>query len=306
MGRRPHQGPSGPPRRAGRRGRSAKRGLACIGEALRRVGASRGWAAPKGRSVARAQRTSISTRKEASHRRTAGRAGPWRAWRAVILICLRWRPLRGAGRISQARRTPPRGGRPAGLGAGVQSLSRSTREGWPVLARAGHLEPVSSLSCAAVLKPLPQRGRIESLPRGIHARGASLRGLSASWLKVRNARKRSGIARSARLAPQAGEDAAPEGLLVAHAGAVAGHGITRRASCARGPCGRRSAGEGGAGGAWTRRDRRRGFQGLGGGPSRMHRGAGGLIVPPVKAQSTDIPHAASARRWVRDRCSRAS
>lgn len=191
--RRGHQGPSGPRRGAGRRGRSAWSGRrACIGPswARGRYQARVGGEGAKRRRGGAVQRRTISIRKLASQRRTMGRAGPWRASRAVILSALCLRPLRGAGRISAAIGAPRCHGVPAGRRRGAQADARSTRVAWPVLARAGHSIPVSGQGCASGLKPMAQREESESAPRGIHpARGlvaghSGLRGAGA-WPRVR-------------------------------------------------------------------------------------------------------------------------
>lgn len=134
-----HHGPSGPPFERGLRGRSMSAAWVAVRAGVGWFakdcawGASPGsidrcsvwtpyqsagrWKRARGAGGARGrgdrgQGSSMSTRKLASHRRTAGRAGPWRASIVVILSFLCWRPLRGATRRvrSQAIRTNLRAG----------------------------------------------------------------------------------------------------------------------------------------------------------------------------------------------------
>lgn len=86
----------------------------------------------------------MSTRKLASHRRTAGRAGPLRA-SILVIFSSRWaRPLRGGTRVaprSHARGHPS--GWPRLMERG-RSLRRVPRGRQPTLCVAGHTKPIST------------------------------------------------------------------------------------------------------------------------------------------------------------------
>lgn len=96
----------------------------------------------------------MSTRNEASQRRTMGRGGPARASSATIFIDFALRPLRGGGRRSRSQAR----GRPPGRGP-------------PAMAQAGHSKPISTRTCASGGLTVTKRGLCEKWPRTVYLRG---------------------------------------------------------------------------------------------------------------------------------------